>query len=74
MTLLSEYSNLQHDAKMIAEMTAVELNEGKNTLKIIAAFKDKNGKDYVEQKEIVIERESAGLWQKIKGFFGSIFS
>ena len=45
------YSNLQHDVKMIAEMTAVELNEGKNTLKIIAAFKDKNGKDYVEQKE-----------------------
>ena len=68
------YSNLQNDTKMIAEMTAVELNEGKNTLQIIAAFKDKNGKDYVEQKEIVIERESAGLWQKIKGFFGRIFS
>ena len=67
------YKNLENDAKMIAEMTALELQEGKNTLTIVARFKDKNGKEYVQQKEMVIERQSHGLWNKIKEFFAGLF-
>ena len=67
------YKNLENDAKMIAEMTALELQEGKNTLTIVARFKDKNGKEYVQQKEMAIERQSHGLWNKIKEFFAGLF-
>ena len=68
------YKNLKNDAKMIAEMTSAELQDGKNTLTIVAKFKDKNEKEYVQKKDIVIEKEVPGLWEKIRGFFAGIFS
>ena len=67
------YKNLKNDAKMIAEMTSAELQDGKNTLTIVAKFKDKNEKEYVQKKDIVIEKEVPGLWEKIRGFFAGIF-
>ena len=54
-------------------MNASELSEGKNTLTIVAEFKDKNGKEYVQKKDIVIEKGVPGLWEKIRGFFAGIF-
>ena len=67
------YKNLKNDAKMIAEMPSLELQDGKNTLTIVAKFKDKNEKEYVQKKDIVIEKEVPGLWEKIRGFFAGIF-
>ena len=65
---------LESSMKLVAEATALNLNEGENELKIVAKFKDGNGRGYAVEEEITIIVEKANFVQKIQRFFLRLFS
>ena len=67
-----ESERLENDVRIVTGMNALELNEGKNALKIKAEFEDGNGKSYVTGKETYVEVRKLGLLERIERFFRNL--
>ncbi len=67
------FPKIENRQKVTAELSSLDLNDGKNTLTIEARFKDKNGKAYSEEKQITIEVKKLNFLQKIKRLFLRLF-
>ncbi len=63
------FPKIENRQRITAELSALDLHEGENTLTIEARFKDRNGKAYSEEKTIKIEVKKLNFLQKIKRFF-----
>jgi len=71
---LFNLDDLNEDRKVTAELSALDMDEGENKLKVVAKFKDGTGRSYSEEEEIVIVVEKLNFFNKIQRFFLRLFS